>query len=58
MSLPIVMEIERCLRFMLASFVERNLRWLKPKVVVTSRALWPGWAGLTVESMEGAPWHG
>jgi hypothetical protein len=38
--------------------IERNLQWLKPKVLVTSRAFWPGWPGLTVESMEGAPWRG
>jgi hypothetical protein len=35
-----------------------GLHWMKPKVLVTSRALWPGMPGLTVESMHGAPWSG
>lgn len=42
----------------LKGLIEHRLRWLNPKVVVTSRALWPGLPGLTVESMQGAPWRG
>jgi len=53
-SQPSYFEIEGQLCFT----CERNLRWLKPNVLVTSRALWPGRPGLTVESMEGAPWRG
>jgi len=42
----------------LAGRIEHKLRWLKPSVIVTSRALWPGMPGLTIESMDGAPWRG
>ena len=38
--------------------IERKLDWLKPKVMVTNRALWPGMPGLIVESLQGAPWRG
>ena len=50
--------LEQARSIALASLIERNLRWLKPKVLVTSRALWQGRPGLTVESMQGAPWRG
>lgn len=45
----------------LTSLIERSLLWLKPKVLVTRRGLWrdpPGMAGLSVESLHGAPWRG
>jgi hypothetical protein len=42
----------------LAALIERKLRWMNASVTVTSRALWPGMPGLTVESMDGAPWRG
>lgn len=42
----------------LAGLIKRKLHWLKPNVIVTSRALWPGMPGLTVDSMHGAPWRG
>jgi hypothetical protein len=50
--------LEQARAITLATLIERNLRWLKPNVLVTSRALWPGRPGLTVESMHGAPWRG
>jgi hypothetical protein len=43
---------------MLAGLIERKLRWMNSSVTVTSRALWPGMGGVTVESMDGAPWSG
>lgn len=42
----------------LAALIERKLRWMNSNVIVTRRALWPGLPGLTVESMQGAPWRG
>lgn len=42
----------------LMGLIKRKLHWLNPKVIVTSRALWRGLGGLTVESMDGAPWSG
>jgi hypothetical protein len=42
----------------LAGLIERKLRWLKPNVLVSRRALWPGIPGLDIESMHGAPWSG
>jgi len=50
--ISIQIELEGRLRF------KRKLHWLKPRVLVMSRALWPGRPGLTVESMQGAPWRG
>lgn len=51
-------QLERPLATTLTGLIERKLQWLKPSVIVTSRALWPGMPGLTVESMDGAPWRG
>jgi hypothetical protein len=51
-------EVQPALATTLTSLIERKLAWLKPKVVVTSRALWRGQAGLTVRSLAGAPWQG
>lgn len=51
-------ELQPALALTLEGLIERKLQWLKPKVVVTSRALWRGLPGLTVESMGGAPWRG
>ncbi len=42
----------------LTGLIERRLRWLNPKVIVTSRRLWRGLSGLTVRSLAGAPWTG
>jgi ATP-dependent helicase YprA (DUF1998 family) len=51
-------QLDRPLATTLKGRIEHKLQWLKPNVVVTSRALWPGMPGLTVESMRGAPWRG
>lgn len=54
-------ELKSVLALTLAALIQRKLSWLKPKVVVTSRGLWRemgGMAGLSVESMQGAPWRG
>lgn len=51
-------ELQPALAMTLEGLIERKLQWLKPKVLVTSRALWRGLPGLTVESMDGAPWRG
>jgi hypothetical protein len=42
----------------LQSQIERRLRWLNPRVLVTSRRLWKGMAGMSVRSLAGAPWQG
>lgn len=51
-------QLDRPLATTLKGRIEHKLGWLKPSIIVTSRALWPGMAGLTVESMDGAPWSG
>jgi hypothetical protein len=51
-------ELQPAMATSLTSLIERKLHWLKPKVVVTSRKLWAGFAGLRVRSLAGAPWQG
>jgi len=51
-------QLDRPLATTLKARIEHKLRWLKPNVIVTSRALWRGLGGLAVESMDGAPWSG
>jgi hypothetical protein len=51
-------EVQPALATTLTSLIEKKLVWLKPKVLVTSRALWRGMAGLAVHSLAGAPWTG
>lgn len=51
-------DLERPRAVALAALIERKLRWMNSNVIVTNRALWPGMQGLTIESMEGAPWSG
>ncbi|HWO25596.1 MAG TPA: hypothetical protein VNO30_42945 [Kofleriaceae bacterium] len=55
--------LDPTLAMTLKTQIEKKLRWLNPSVIVTSRALWPqmrghGLPGLSVESMQGAPWRG
>jgi len=51
-------ELQPALATTLTALIEKKLVWLKPKVLVTSRALWRGLAGLEVRSLAGAPWSG
>ena len=51
-------QLEPPLATALTGRIEQKLGWLKPKVMVTNRALWQGMPGLAVESMDGAPWSG
>jgi hypothetical protein len=51
-------EVQPAMATSLTSLIERKLLWLKPKVVVTSRKLWAGFAGLHVRGVAGAPWRG
>jgi hypothetical protein len=52
------LEVQPALATTLTALLEKKLTWLKPKVIVTSRALWTGFPGLTVRSLAGAPWQG
>lgn len=52
------LEVDPALAINLTALIERKLSWLKPKVLVTSRKLWGGFAGLRVSSLAGAPWQG
>lgn len=51
-------EIEPALATTLTGLIERRLKWLNPRVLVTSRRLWKGLPGLTICSLAGAPWTG
>jgi hypothetical protein len=51
-------QLDPAMAVTLTGLIERRLHWMKPKVLVTSRAFWSGMPGLTVESMDGAPWSG
>ena len=51
-------EIDPPLATTLTGLIERRLRWLNPRVLVTSRKLWRGLPGVSVRSLAGAPWTG
>jgi len=51
-------ELQPAMATTLTALIEKRLGWLKPSVLVTSRALWKGLPGVTVRSLTGAPWQG